>query len=320
MSGDIPDLSAIRSSSDRSRIEEAYESMRECTVCPRNCGINRLAGERGTCRTGVLAMVSASNLHFGEEPPISGSRGSGTVFFSYCNLACDFCQNFPLSQYGYGREMTAMDLSETFLSLESRGAHNINLVTPSHVIPQVAHALVLSRERGLTLPVVYNSNGYDQPEMLAFLEDLVDIYLPDMKYSDDRTALRYSKAPDYVRINRAAVSVMGRQVGPLVLDENGIAKKGLMIRHLLLPEGLSGFSETARYIREELGTQTAVSFMAQYFPAHRASKIPLLSRKITGQEYEAGLKTLFSEQLFEGYVQELEMDEDCLSDLKQQEN
>jgi putative pyruvate formate lyase activating enzyme len=312
----LPDLSEIRNPRERDRVGKAFESLRNCSVCPRNCGVNRLLGETGTCRTGLLARVSSANLHFGEEPPISGTRGSGTVFFAYCNLACDFCQNFPISAHGYGREMSPRMLSETFLGLEGRGAHNINLVTPSHVVPQIIFALVLARELGLSIPVVYNSNGYDQPEMLHLLEGLIDIYLPDMKYSDDRTALRISKAPNYTSINRKAVSIMAAQVGPLDLDDDKIARKGLLIRHLLLPGGLSGFSSIARHIREELGTGTAISMMAQYFPAHRASRTPFLARKITEQEYEEGLSTLFSEQLLEGYVQDLALDEEPLSGLK----
>ena len=319
----MPDISVIRSPRERLRVRTAYDAMRHCSVCPRNCGVNRLSGETGTCRTGILARISSANLHFGEEPPISGTRGSGTVFFAYCNLACDFCQNFPISHHGYGKEVTPLELAETFLGLEYRGAHNINLVTPSHVVPQIIFSLVLAKERGLSIPVVYNSNGYDQPGMLDLLEGLVDIYLPDMKYSDDRIALRISKAPGYSAINREAVSVMARQVGPLVLDEKNIARKGLLIRHLILPAGLSGFPVIARFIYDEIGPATPVSLMAQYFPTNRAMRNPLLSRRINGQEYEESLESLFSEQLLEGYVQDLEQDpendEDFLSELKQQE-
>ncbi len=246
-------LSGIRSEEDRSRVAEGYEALRACRVCPRNCGVNRLEGERGTCRTGVLSRLSSATLHFGEEPCLSGTRGSGTVFFAYCNLVCDFCQNFPLSSFGYGREASPEELAQTFVSLERRGAHNINLVTPSHVVPQILHALILAKQEGLSIPVVYNSNGYDAPEMIRLLDGLIDIYLPDMKYSDNAHALRYSKAPSYVEWNRDAVRLMAEQVGPLRLDEEGIAQRGILIRHLLLPEGISGFLKTGAFIRATLG-------------------------------------------------------------------
>ncbi|MGC8499808.1 MAG: radical SAM protein [Leptospirillia bacterium] len=294
------------------RVRAGYEALGNCRVCPRSCGVDRLSGETGTCRTGLLAKVAAANLHFGEEPCLTGTRGSGTVFFSGCNLACDFCQNFPLSQFGQGQEKTPREIAEIFLGLEGRGAHNINLVTPSHVVPQILHALALARKDGLTVPVVYNSNGYDEPAMLRLLEGYVDIYLPDMKYASDLVALRHSKAPGYVERNRAAVREMARQVGPLSLDDRGLARRGLLIRHLLLPGGLSGFGEVARFIREELGQETAVSFMGQYFPTHRALRIPALARRITKDEYDRGLEILFSEGLVEGYVQELEGEDEGL--------
>ena len=317
--GEFQDLSGIRDERDRIRVAEGYEALRSCRVCPRHCGVNRLEGETGTCRTGFFARLSAANLHFGEAPCLTETRVSGTVFFAYCNLACDYCQNFPLSAYGYGREVTPLELKDVFLSLQSRGAHNINLVTPSHVVPQIVHGLVLARQEGLSLPVVYNSNGYEAPSMIALLDGLVDVYLPDMKYSDDRMALRYSKAPSYAAINREAVRLMAQQVGPLQLDGEGLAKKGLLIRHLLLPEGISGFSETARFIRESLGSATAISLMAQYFPAHRASRGGALSRRLSLQEYEDGLDTLFSEGLLEGYVQEYGEDGDDSSASTEQE-
>ncbi len=301
-----PVLEDFLSPEVRARITEGYRALSPCRVCPRSCGVDRLSGETGTCRTGALARVAAANLHFGEEPCLTGSNGSGTVFFAGCNLACDFCQNFPLSQYGQGVDRTPAEIANMFVSLERRGAHNINLVTPSHVIPPILHSLALARAGGLTVPVVYNSNGYDSPEMLRLLEGWIDVYLPDMKYASDAPALRYSKAPAYVTRNRAAVREMFRQVGPLVLDAEGMAIRGLMVRHLLLPSGISGFAGVARHIREEMGAGVAVSFMGQYFPAHRAAKVPALSRRITPGEYEKGLEILFSEGLMEGYVQEFE--------------
>jgi putative pyruvate formate lyase activating enzyme len=300
----LPDLSTVRDPESRLLVEKAYAFLDSCTVCPRECGINRKEGELGTCRTGVFPKISAYNLHFGEEPAISGTRGSGTVFFASCNLSCDFCQNFPISQMDYGRPVTPERLSRIYLELESRGAHNINLVTPSHIVPPVLHSLVLAREAGLGIPVVYNSNGYDSLSMLRLLEGWIDVYLPDMKYSSDLWARRISKADGYVFHNRSAVAEMFRQVGPLRLDEEGIAKKGLIIRHLIMPNELGGWENSARFIRHELGESVPVSLMAQYFPTNRARSRPLISRRITEEEYERALDVLFAENLMEGYVQE----------------
>ena len=300
----LPDLSTVRDPESRLLVEKAYAFLDSCTVCPRECGINRKEGELGTCRTGVFPKISAYNLHFGEEPAISGTRGSGTVFFASCNLSCDFCQNFPISQMDYGRPVTPERLSRIYLELESRGAHNINLVTPSHIVPPVLHSLVLAREAGLGIPVVYNSNGYDSVSMLRLLEGWIDVYLPDMKYSSDLWARRISKADGYVFHNRSAVAEMFRQVGPLRLDEEGIAQKGLLIRHLIMPNELGGWENSARFIRHELGESVPVSLMAQYFPTNRARSRPLISRRITEEEYERALDVLFAENLMEGYVQE----------------
>ena len=300
----IPDLSTVREPVSRILVEKAYSFLDSCTVCPRECGINRKEGELGTCRTGVLPKISAYNLHFGEEPPISGTRGSGTVFFASCNLSCDFCQNFPISQMDYGRRVTPEELSRIYLELERRGAHNINLVTPSHIVPPILHSLVLAREAGLKIPIVYNSNGYDSVSMLRLLEGWIDIYLPDMKYSSDLWARRISKADGYVFHNRAAVAEMFRQVGPLHLDEEEIARKGLIIRHLIMPNDLGGWDSSAKFIRTELGESVAISLMAQYFPTNRARSKPLLSRRITEEEYDRALEALFKGNLMEGYVQE----------------
>lgn len=300
----MPDLGTVRDPNSRALVEKAYSFLDSCTVCPRECGINRKEGELGTCRTGVLPKISAYNLHFGEEPPVSGTRGSGTVFFASCNLSCDFCQNYPISQMDYGRPVAPEELSRIYLDLEYRGAHNINLVTPSHVVPPILHSLVLARESGLKIPVVYNSNGYDSVSMLRLLEGWIDIYLPDMKYSSDLWARRISKAEGYVFHNRAAVEEMFRQVGPLRLDGEGMARKGLIIRHLIMPNDLGGWDNSAKFIRAALGEPVAVSLMAQYFPTNRARSKPLLSRRITEEEYDRDLEVLFAENLLEGYVQE----------------
>jgi putative pyruvate formate lyase activating enzyme len=304
----IPDLTDILDPLHRGIVRRAYDAYRSCSVCPRNCGVERSLGELGTCRTGVNPILSAYNLHFGEEPPLVGTRGSGTVFFGACNLSCDFCQNFPISQKDYGKTVTPARLAEIYLELESRGAHNINLVTPSHIVPPVLHSLVLARQRGLGIPIVYNSNGYDAVGMLRLLEGWIDVYLPDMKYSDDRDARRISKAAGYVQANRAAVREMFRQVGGLVLDGRGIAVRGLLVRHLIMPNGLGGWEDTAGFLKATFGTRAAVSLMSQYFPANRALSRPLLSRAITEEEYDRALEVLFGNDLLEGYVQEFEPD------------
>lgn len=296
----------------RDQALSAWEKYRVCSVCPRQCGVNRFVGELGTCRTGVRISFSAANLHFGEEPCLSGWRGSGTVFLTSCNLSCDFCQNFPISQFDYGKNASPSELADVFLKLEKRGAHNINLVTPSHVVPSLLLALMMARQDGLSIPVVYNSNGYDDVEMLKMLEGFVDIYLPDMKYSEEDLARSYSKADRYVHFNRMAVQEMYRQVGPLVCDSRGIAQRGLLIRHLIMPNRVGGFPGTADFIASTLGKETPISLMAQYFPANRAPRRPLINRPITSEEYEESMDILFSAGLLEGYIQEKETDPDEL--------
>ncbi|MFQ6032072.1 MAG: radical SAM protein [Candidatus Zixiibacteriota bacterium] len=232
----------------KERIEKAYQLLRNCRVCPRRCGVDRLNGQRGICKVGKNPKVSSYNVHFGEEPPISGTRGSGTIFFTSCNLRCVYCQNFPISQLGHGSEVTTKDLAKMMIFLQSRGCHNINLVTPSHFIPQILEAVSFAWEMGFDLPLVYNSSGYDSIEALRLLEGVIDIYLPDMRYSDNRVAKRLSSAQDYVEVNREAIREMYRQVGNLVIDGNGIAKKGLLVRHLILPFDLAGSKNTFREI------------------------------------------------------------------------
>lgn len=306
MSEDSFDPSIIRDKSLREKAVIAWEKYRSCSVCPRNCHVDRISGETGTCRTGVNISLSAANLHFGEEPCISGIRGSGTVFLTSCNLSCDFCQNFPISQMDYGKGITPFELSRIFLDLERRGAHNINLVTPSHVVPSLLVSLALARQEGLSVPIVYNSNGYDDVEMLRLMDGLIDIYLPDMKYSDDLYARRISKADRYVHFNRLAILEMYRQVGQLVLDQAGIAQKGLLIRHLIMPNGIGGLEKTGAFIQKNLGKDTSISLMAQYFPANRAMKNASINRPISMEEYERAMETLFSLELLEGYIQEKE--------------
>jgi putative pyruvate formate lyase activating enzyme len=288
----------------KERIKQAHDLLQNCRVCPRKCGVNRLNGQRGICRVGKNPQVSSYNVHFGEEPPISGTRGSGTIFFSNCNLRCIYCQNFPISQLGNGSEVTAGDLAGMMTSLQSRGCHNVNLVTPSHVVPQILEALSFAWEMGFDLPLVYNSSGYDSVEALRLLEGIIDVYLPDMRYSDNRAAKRLSSADDYVEINRDAIREMYRQVGNLVVDEQGIAQKGLLIRHLVLPNDLAGSQKTFEFIREEISSEVYVSLMGQYFPSFKASEDVSIDRKITREEYELAKESFFESGLASGWMQE----------------
>jgi putative pyruvate formate lyase activating enzyme len=267
------------------RIERAKSILGSCEICPRHCQVNRLAGEVGKCRTGARAMVSSYSPHFGEEAPLVGSHGSGTIFFTNCNLRCVFCQNYSISQLGEGREVNKEELAAMMLSLQKTGCHNINLVSPTHVVPQILEALELAVAGGLFIPLVYNSGGYDSVETLRLLEGIVDIYMPDMKYSDDEIARHYSGIENYPSVNRAAVKEMHRQVGDLQIDEQGVATRGLLVRHLVLPHGLAGTREIVRFLAEEISLNTYLNVMAQYHPCHKASQFPLLSRSITREEF-----------------------------------
>jgi putative pyruvate formate lyase activating enzyme len=289
------------------RIEAAYALLEQCSVCPRECGVNRLKNDRmGFCRSGLNPVVSSVSPHHGEEPPLSGTRGSGTVFFTNCNLKCVYCQNYPISQMGNGAERTPGELACQMLWLQEQGCHNLNLVTPTHFMPQILKALGIARERGFALPIVYNTSGYESVQALTLLDGIVDIYLPDMRYSDDAVAMKYSIAPHYPGINRQAIKEMFRQVGNLVLDESGIAKRGLIIRHLILPDGLSGTEGVMKFLAEEISRDVSISLMSQYFPAYKANDFRELSRRITSDEYEDACLIMRKYGLENGWVQELE--------------
>lgn len=290
------------------RIRAGYERLKSCDLCPHDCRVNRLAGETGICRSAALPKVASANVHRGEEPPISGSRGSGTIFFSNCNLSCRFCQNFPISQFGNGEALSVRQLAEKMLKLQRQKVHNINLVTPSHFLPQFIAALYVAVKEGFNLPIVWNSNGYEKVEALQLLDGIVDIYLPDMKYAADEPARAISGAPDYPRINRLAVREMLRQVGHLQVDEDGIATRGLIIRHLVLPGHQAGSVETLPWIAEHLGDGTHVALMSQYFPAHVALTTPGIERPLTADEYDAAVESLEEAGLECGWVQELEQE------------
>ena len=300
-------LELHRSGELKRRIERAYAMLSQCRLCPRECGVDRLRGERGFCRAGAEPIVASWNVHPWEEPPISGTRGSGTIFFSGCTGRCLFCQNYPISQLGVGNTVSVQRLAEMMLELQDRGCHNINLVTPTHFVPQILAALELAIEGGLRLPLVYNTSGYERVETLQLLDGVVDIYLPDAKYADDETARRLSGFVRYVEANRAALREMFRQVGDeLVLDGEGIARRGLIVRHLVLPEGLAGTPEVLRWIAENLSPRVHVSLMDQYFPAHKAVGHPVLGRKITAEEYAEALRAFEEAGLTNGWMQEHE--------------
>lgn len=289
----------------RQRIEQAYEMLSHCNLCPRECGVNRLAGERGYCRAGADPVVASWNAHPWEEPPISGTKGSGTIFFTYCTARCVFCQNYPISQLGIGQQVTVQRLAEMMQELQARGCHNINLVTPTHFVPQILAALAIAADRGLRLPLVYNSSGYEAVETLRLLDGVIDIYLPDAKYADDAVARRLSGFRGYVEANRAALKEMFRQVGAeLLLDESGLALRGMIIRHMVLPQGLAGTKEVLAWIAHELSPAVHISLMSQYFPAHRAVGDPVLGRKITEDEYFEALAAFDALGLEHGWRQD----------------
>jgi putative pyruvate formate lyase activating enzyme len=288
----------------RERVRAAYARLRSCDLCPHQCRVDRISGATGFCRAGLMPKIASATIHRGEEPPISGNLGSGTIFFSWCTMRCRFCQNFPISQMGNGEELTTSSLAERMMKLQKLGAHNINLVTPGHYLPQILAALWLAIPRGLRLPLVWNSNGYETVDALALLEGIVDIYLPDMKYADEEPAVRFSSAPGYRNINRAAIREMFRQVGQLNLDDQGIARRGLIIRHLVLPDRAAGSRETLKWIAETLGTETHLALMTQYFPAFEAKKTPGLQRKISDGEYAEAVEALHEFGLENGWVQE----------------
>jgi putative pyruvate formate lyase activating enzyme len=286
------------------RVRLGYARLKHCDLCPHGCGVNRFAGETGVCRAGARPRIASANIHRGEEPPISGTRGSGTIFLTGCSLHCRFCQNFPISQLGNGNDLSTVELAERFVRLQALGAHNINFVTPTHFLPQILAALLLAVPKGFRLPIVWNSSGYERIDALRLLDGIVDIYLPDMKYAADDQAVRLSAAPGYREINRAAVREMLRQVGHLELDEAGVAVRGLIIRHLVLPCGSAGSRETMAWIGANLGRETHVSLMKQYFPAHEASSVPGIDRKLTEGEYDEAVSALEEAGLENGWVQE----------------
>ncbi len=267
------------------RIKQAYAIFENCQLCPRMCKVNRLKGERGFCRAPSKLVVFSAHPHFGEEISLVGSHGSGTIFFSNCNLRCVFCQNWPISHEGRGKEISDEELAEMMLYLQKIGCHNINLVTPTHVMPNILNAVRMAYYKGLRIPLVYNTSGYERLEMVNLLEGIVDIYLPDMKYMDSDKSAKYSLAPDYPEVTKKAIIEMNRQVGELKIDGRGIALRGLMIRHLVMPNRVAGTEKFTRWVAENLPKSTYVNIMAQYRVEYKAYEYPEIARGITVKEF-----------------------------------
>ncbi len=287
-------IDAFKSGALRKKVNKARSMLESCRICPRKCGINRLNDEKGFCRTGKNAFVCSYFAHGGEEPLISGNRGSGTIFFSRCNMRCVYCQNCNFSQLDEGKEVSTDELAGYMLKLQKEGCHNINFVTPTHVMPQILEALILAAEGGLNIPLVYNTSGYELPEVIGLLEGIIDIYLPDMRYADNGLAVKYSSAPGYTELNKKAVKEMFRQVGI----------KGLIIRHLVLPKNIAGTEKIFSFISRELSPKACISLMSQYFPAFEAKSHPPLDRRVTLEEYETAVELLKKYGLENGWVQE----------------
>jgi putative pyruvate formate lyase activating enzyme len=275
----------------KERAAKAEEALQACRLCGRACCVDRTE-EPGTCLVADRPYVASYGPHHGEEDPLRGTRGSGTIFFSGCNLGCVYCQNYDISQGTPGRAVTVDELAEMMLELQKMGTHNVNLVSPSHVVPHIIAAVAVAAPRGLRLPLVYNSGGYDSQLALRMLDGLVDIYMPDMKYASAQVGERLSGVPDYPTVNQAAVREMHRQVGDLDIDERGVARRGLLIRHLVLPNGLAGTEEIARFLAEEISRDTYINVMAQYRPAYRAREYPEIDRPLTHEEYREAVEAV----------------------------
>jgi putative pyruvate formate lyase activating enzyme len=282
------------------KVREAEETLRKCTLCPRECRVDRTTGEMGFCRTGDNPFISSYGAHFGEEKPLVGRSGSGTIFMGNCNLGCIFCQNYSISHLGEGIVMSFEKLADVMLSLQNEGCHNINFVTPTHQMPMLLRSLLIASEKGLRLPIIYNCGGYESLHAIQLLEGVVDIYMPDFKYADPAMAKKYSQAENYPEVVKAALKEMHRQVGDLLTDKRGIAMRGLLVRHLVLPEGIAGTAQMVKFIAHEISKNTYINIMDQYHPCFKAFDQPPLNRRISAKEYteavnlaiNAGLKRI----------------------------
>ncbi|UCC17961.1 MAG: radical SAM protein [Dehalococcoidales bacterium] len=294
----------------KKRVEKLESRLASCNICPRNCGVNRLLDERGFCNSAYLPAVSSAVAHHGEEPVLSGIRGSGTIFFGNCNLRCVFCQNYQISQdpeTQKNNEIEVYSLAEKMIYLQDElGCHNINLVSPTHYVPQIVRAVMEAVPMGLHLPLVYNTGSYDSLETIKTLNGIISIYLPDLKYSSDDNSSKYSAAPDYVKHSRAAIKEMYRQVGDVITDENGIALQGMIVRHLILPDRLAGSDNSLRWLANEVSPSVTVSMMSQYYPTVNARKTPRLGRSISIKEYREVVSLTHELGLENGWIQEME--------------
>ncbi len=302
-------LQLYRSGELKKRASLLIKRLESCDICPRKCGANRLKGENGFCHSGNLVSIASFCDHHGEEPALSGTRGSGTIFFSNCNMKCIFCQNYQISQGDKSsmKEITISELAQIMLYLQNNlGCHNINLVSPTHYVPQIICALMEAIPLGLHIPIVYNTNAYDSLETIKMLDGIIDIYLPDIKYASNKMAEKFSKANNYVEISRSAIAEMYRQVGNLVIDEIGLAEKGLIVRHLILPNEIAGSKDSLQWIAENISKHVTISLMAQYYPAHRAYTEPLLARKISQKEYDDVVLLMDNLGFENGWIQSLE--------------
>lgn len=286
------------------KIKNLYELASPCRLCPRQCSVKRKNGEQGFCKSDMRIFISSTGPHYGEEPPISGTRGSGTIFFSHCSMECKFCQNYPISQLLNGYEVSVEKLSDIMIDQQKRGCHNVNLVTPTQYAPQITQSIEIARKRGLEIPIVYNCSGYESVETLKLLKGFIDIYLPDSKYDSNEQALINSNVRKYVDYNRLALLEMHSQVG-LLKQVNGIAQKGLIIRHLILPEGRAGTKNVLDWIAKNL-PGVYLSLMSQYFPAYKAINEPGLNRKITKEEYDEAVCYLEETNIVNGWIQSFE--------------
>ncbi len=284
--------------------------LEECKLCPFECKVNRLKGKYGRCKAGKEIKIGLVSKHLGEEPCISGEIGSGTIFFSNCNLKCKFCQNYKISNLGSGKEISINELANYFIKHQEDGANNINLVTPTPYVLQIIEALKIAKKRGLTIPVVYNTSGYEKIETLKKLDGYVDIYLPDFKYFDDDLAFNLSGANNYVEVTTKAILEMQRQIPNVVLDKNGIMKRGIIIRHLILPNHIENSKKVLKWIKENINENVYVSLMAQYFPTYRAFEEKDINRKLTKEEYKQVENYLYELNIENGYIQDLEDNEE----------
>ncbi|MBN3038033.1 MAG: radical SAM protein [Candidatus Omnitrophica bacterium] len=283
------------------KIDKAYKILEQCTLCPRKCNVNRTKGERGYCGVGQAIEVASYGPHFGEEEVLVGRYGSGAIFLNSCNLSCVYCQNYDISQLRSGMAVSVDEFVQIMLLLQKKGCHNINFVTPTHFMPQILEAVFMAKEKGLKIPLVYNCGGYESLESLKILRGVIDIYMPDIKYADEDIAARLSNVAEYPKIARQAIKEMHNQVGDLEIDANGIARKGLLLRHLVLPDDLSGTEQNMRFIATEISPESYVNIMDQYRPCFKASDIPQLNRPLTQEEYIRALNIAQSLGLHRGF-------------------